>query len=304
MMKKKIFIDGQEGTTGLQIKQRLEAINEIDLISLDEKTRKDKAARVECLNAADLAVLCLPDEAARDIVASVQSNVKVLDSSTAHRTNENWVYGMAELGKNQSQKIAEAQFVSNPGCFAIGALALIKPLVDKQLIHKEYKISIHAVSGYSGGGKKMIADYENSAMPVVEAYALDGKHKHLPEIKKYSGLEQPPHFTPLVGNFRQGMLVMIPISHNRADDIKAIYERTYHGTDIHLMSAAPAVPTTMPNRMDAARFAGRDDMALYVSPQTDGCLLIAAFDNLGKGAAGNAVANIHLMLNLQQKQAA
>ena len=154
MMKKKIFIDGQEGTTGLQIKQRLEAINEIDLISLDEKTRKDKTARVECLNAADLAVLCLPDEAARDIVASVQSNVKVLDSSTAHRTNENWVYGMAELGKNQSQKIAEAQFVSNPGCFAIGALALIKPLVDKQLIHKEDKISIHAVSGYSGGGKK------------------------------------------------------------------------------------------------------------------------------------------------------
>ena len=205
-MKKKVFIDGQEGTTGLQIYQRLKKHTGIELLSLDEKSRKDKDARAECLNAADLAILCLPDDVARATIAYVSSNVKILDSSTAHRTNDDWVYGMAELDKSQSDKIAKAQFVSNPGCFAIGALALLKPLVAENIIDKNTCIDIKAISGYSGGGKKMIADYENKSMPAVELYALKQEHKHLPEIKKYSGLSATPNFTPAVGNFKQGMV--------------------------------------------------------------------------------------------------
>lgn len=296
-MKKKVFIDGSEGTTGLQIAARLQAHSMIELLSLKDELRKDKAARIEKINQADLAVLCLPDEAALEIVSeikAVKSDTKILDSSTAHRTNDDWVYGMKELSPQWLEKISSAQFVSNPGCFAIGSIALLRPLIESEIIDKNSMISIFSISGYSGGGKKMIADYEGGKMPVLDAYSLNTAHKHLPETIKYSKLSTAPAFLTNVGSFRQGILVMITLKCDCPDKVREVYKTTYNDcADISLSAKTPA-------RIDAASFAGRDDMELYIFADKTNLKLCALFDNLGKGAAGNAVSNINLMLNFNQ----
>ena len=214
-MSAKIFIDGESGTTGLGIRARLEAYPDIELLSLPADQRKDPGAKHAVMEQADIVVLCLPDEAARETAAIAAAmggkSPRILDASTAHRVAQGWTYGFPELAPGQADAIANARLVANPGCYATGAIALLRPLVDKGLLPADFPLSIHAVSGYSGGGKAMIADYENGTAPAFEAYALGLEHKHVPEIERYARLARRPLFAPSVGNFAQGMLVCVPL---------------------------------------------------------------------------------------------
>ena len=215
-MKPKIFIDGDSGTTGLGIQDRLAGRRDLEIIALPHAQRKDLAAKQQILSQVDLAILCLPDDAAKETVALCDAlgtkAPRILDASTAHRTAPNWVYGFPELCANHSQAIASAQRVANVGCYATGAIALLRPLIDAQLLPPSYPLAINAVSGYSGGGRQMIESYEKGASPAFELYSLSQQHKHIPEIMAYARLEKPPIFAPSVGNFRQGMLVSIPLA--------------------------------------------------------------------------------------------
>ena len=217
-MSAKIFIDGQAGTTGLGITQRLEAMPGIALVTLDEAHRKDASARRDAMAEADLTVLCLPDEAAREAVALAPEGTRILDASSAHRTTDGWVFGFPELGSAQAQKIAQARLVSNPGCYATGSIALLYPLVEAGLLPPDHDVTIHAVSGYSGGGKSLIAAHEAEGGPAFEAYALGLAHKHVPEIMLRSGLTRRPIFAPAVGHFAQGMLRIREILESRTAD--------------------------------------------------------------------------------------
>ena len=311
-MKKSIFIDGHVGTTGLQIHERLAKEPNIELITLSDEQRKDKTARENCLNKADLAVLCLPDDAAREAVSMVSTpHTKLLDASSAHRTEKNWVYGMPEWDATQPQRIAAAKYVSNPGCYAIGALALLRPLISSGQVPRDHPISIHAVSGYTGGGQNMIAAYTDPAHPEytqspITDYALNLEHKHLKEIHLHSGLASPPLFSPAVGSFAQGMIVHIPLHLSAlpqkpsADDIEQQLISFYSAQNMI------QVMTSSTRRLDAAALAGQDIMQLYVfrHDQHQQVLLAALLDNLGKGAAGTAIQNIRLMLAENQQQAA
>ncbi len=214
-MSAKIFIDGDAGTTGLGIRARLDSLPEVELLSLPPNQRKDPGAKKALMEQASIVVLCLPDEAARESVAIAsalgEKSPRILDASTAHRVAKGWTYGFPELEPGQAEAIKRARFVANPGCYATGAIALLRPLVDAGLLPADFPVSINAVSGYSGGGKKMIADYERGAAPAFEAYALDLEHKHVPEIERYARLARRPLFAPSVGNFAQGMLVCVPL---------------------------------------------------------------------------------------------
>lgn len=307
----RVFIDGEAGTTGLGIRTRLAAMPEITLLTLPPERRKDPVARREALAACDLAVLCLPDAAARESAALVESlgtaAPRLLDASTAHRVAPGWTYGFAELAEGQAARIAAAPRVANPGCYATGTVALLRPLVDAGLLGRDHPLTVNAVSGYSGGGRAMIEAHEATGGPAFELYALTLAHKHLPEIMRHARLDRPPVFVPAVGHFRQGMLVSVPLHLDAltgrpgADELLAVLDAHYRGA-AQVRVLAPAAD----GRLDAEGVSDADVMELRVfgNAAARQAVLVARLDNLGKGASGAAVQNIALMLGLAAPAAA
>lgn len=308
---KTVFIDGEAGTTGLQIRERLAGETSIRVLSIAPDKRKDAGARQTLMAEADLAVLCLPDDAAKEAVALANElgakAPKIVDASTAHRVAPGWVYGFAELDFAQADKIRSASHVANPGCYPTGAIALLRPLVSAGLVPKDFPVTVNAVSGYSGGGKAMIETYEPArTAPNFELYALGLEHKHVPELMAYTGLTRRPIFVPSVGNFRQGMLVSIPLHLDllpgkpAVGDLEAALVGHYAGsTTVRVVEGAGAQLT----RLEPEALNGSDDLELFVfgKPALSHAVLVARLDNLGKGAAGAAVQNIRLMLGVDAR---
>lgn len=310
-MKPKVFIDGEHGTTGLQIRQRLARRDDLQILSLEMEDRRDNSKRSAMLNEADLAILCLPDDAARESVSMLSevgnNSTKVVDTSTAHRSDDSWAYGFAEMAKGHSDTIARAMRVSNPGCYSTGAIALIKPLVEAGLLPEDYPITINGISGYSGGGKQLIARMENQQNEQhietsCHQYALGLKHKHVPEIIKRCGLQRRPIFTPVVGRFAQGMLVSVPLHLDlmtgaSAPRVEQALRDHYSGQDIVEVVESSSWQTMEYIAPEALN--GQDIMRLYVTGggDTGHINLVAQLDNLGKGASGAAVQNMDLMLH-------
>jgi N-acetyl-gamma-glutamyl-phosphate reductase len=303
-MAAKIFIDGEAGTTGLGIRERLLRIDGVELISLGDASRKDDAARLRAMQAADLVVLCLPDEAARHAVAMAESlgeaGPKLLDASSAHRVAPDWTYGFPELSAEQAAEIGRSRHVSNPGCYATGAVALLRPLIDAGMLSPENEISINAVSGYSGGGKAMIAAHQSNAGPAFELYGLALAHKHVPEIMRHGGITRRPIFVPSVGHFRQGMLVSIPVFLDRLPGEPSAYEIAEAYYEVFSKTARiKAYRGIYARDLDPQALNDTDRMEIFVcAGQDDQAVLIARLDNLGKGASGAAVQNVALMLGL------
>jgi N-acetyl-gamma-glutamyl-phosphate reductase len=307
-MAPKIFIDGEHGTTGLQIVSRLQERSDIELMSMPVEQRRDPAVRTRFLREADIAILCLPDDAAREAVAlAADAGTRFIDASTAHRSNPDWAFGFAELSEGQRKRIAGAQFVSNPGCYSTGAIALISPLVGAGLLPADYPVTINAVSGYTGGGKQLIAQMEDGGRDdaitaAYFAYALTLAHKHVPEIVTHTGISRRPIFTPAVGRFAQGMLVNVPLhldlmtgKPSMADIHAALSDHYGSGGVVEVvpLAASSGLP-----RLDPEEMTGTDRMKLYVCG-TEGAgqvNLVASLDNLGKGASGAAVQNMDLMI--------
>lgn len=297
-----VFIDGAAGTTGLEIRERLAGRPDIALTLLDEARRKDPAARAEALNDSDFVILCLPDDAAREAVALIANDTtRVIDASTAHRVADGWTYGFPELEPQQAALIAEAKRVSNPGCYPTGFLALVRPLVRMGLVPVDWPLTVNAVSGYSGGGKAMIADYEGpEPPPALRAYALGLAHKHVGEMQKHARLEYPPIFTPAVANTYRGMIVEVPLPlhafkrHPSLHVCEAVLREAY--PDGGLIRIVDDAAGTVGLEDDA----GTDRMTLRVcgNAATGQARLIATLDNLGKGAAGAAVQNLNIMAGL------
>jgi N-acetyl-gamma-glutamyl-phosphate reductase len=308
----KIFIDGVAGTTGLEIRERLQQRPEFELITLSDADRKDPAARKTALNEAEIVVLCLPDEAARQAVSLINNTAtRVIDASSAHRVAKGWAYGFAELEPDSYQRIAKADRVSNPGCWPTGFLAIVRPLVRAGLIPAEFPLTVHGVSGYSGGGRSMIAEFQNKAgadftETVSRIYGLGLAHKHLPEMRQHAGLVHPPLFAPAVGRYYRGMLVEVPLQlwalpgKPSSHDIHAALVRAY--PDRPLVKVASLEDAAAANTLDAEIMAGSNGLTLYVfaDDQARQARVVAALDNLGKGASGAAVQNLNIMLGLPQ----
>ena len=305
MAKASVFIDGESGTTGLGIRERLDALPGITVKSVPADRRRDPAARLEIMRQVDLVVLCLPDDAAKDSAAMAESlgaaAPKLLDASTAHRVDPDWVYGFAEMQPGQADKIARATRVANPGCYPTGGIGLIRPLVDAGLIPADYPIVINAVSGYSGGGKAMIQAHDADGGPAFELYGLKLEHKHVPETQLYGGLTRRPIFVPSVGHYRQGMLVSVPLHLDTLPgkptgaDLRAVLEARYAGCDL-----VRVMPAQADGKLEPEALNDTDRLELYVhaNEAQRHVVLVARLDNLGKGASGAAVQNIHLMLGL------
>jgi N-acetyl-gamma-glutamyl-phosphate reductase len=311
-MNARVFIDGEAGTTGLQIHARLKDRRDIELLSIDPARRKDPDARAERLNSADLVILCLPDDAAREAVSLIENpKVKVIDASTAHRVAPDWVFGFPEMAPGQRKAIASAKRVSNPGCWSTGAIALIRPLVKAEVVPANWPFSIHGVSGYSGGGKAMIAEFEDEASPTYtqvpyRLYAMGLEHKHLPEIAVHADLARRPIFSPAVGRYLKGMLVEVPLPLEifagapTLQKVHAVLAEAYAGqefVDVASLEDAAALKTLDPEGLN-----GTNLMRLYVFGNAEHreARLVALLDNLGKGASGAAVQNMNLMLGLPE----
>ncbi|MCV0413675.1 MAG: N-acetyl-gamma-glutamyl-phosphate reductase [Brevundimonas sp.] len=304
-----LFIDGEAGTTGLEIRERLEARPDLDLILLGDR-RRDAAARREALNGADAVILCLPDDAAREAVAMIENPaVKVIDASTAYRVAPGWTYGFPEMDPGQREMIADARFVSNPGCYPTGFIGLVRPLVRAGLIPADWPVSVNAVSGYSGGGKAMIAEFEGEgASTAYRAYGLSLKHKHVPEMTRHAGLSRPVLFTPAVGNYRQGMLVEVPLHLGALPETPSI-ERL-HGALVEaydgqrFVEVADLEDTEAMTGLEPEGLNGTNRLRLHVFGDRAGeqARLVALLDNLGKGASGAAVQNLNIMLGLDEGQ--
>jgi len=303
----KIFIDGEHGTTGLQIRSRLEGRTDIELISIPLERRKDPAARAEFLNAADIAILCLPDDAARESVSLIENgSTRVIDASTAHRNSEGWTYGFAEMDKEQAGEIAKARFVANPGCWPQGPIALLRPLVSAGLVPADYPITMSGISGYSGGGRSMIEDYEakGDEAPEFLPYGLTLNHKHLPEIRAYAKLARDPLMQPVVGNFAQGMITMVPLqlghlsSVPKGAELHAAIADHFGALKDSVVEVAPFEPIDRSPEIQPEIFNDTNKMRLHVfaNDARQQALLLAVYDNLGKGASGAAVQNLDLML--------
>lgn len=308
----KVFIDGEAGTTGLQISARLAGRDDISLLRLSDQDRKDTERRQDMLNKADLVILCLPDDAAREAVALIDNpDTKVIDASTAYRTAEGWVYGMPEYEAGQVDLIASARRVTNPGCYANAAIAILHPLVISGVLPADWPVTINAISGYSGGGKGMIASFEDPAAAdytteAFRAYGLTLEHKHVPEIQHRSGLTSRPLFVPSVGRYRQGMIVQVPLQLNALpgkpapEDIHAILSNHYAGKT-YITVASPRETAQM-NKLDPEALNGTNELRLHVfgNAQHGQAVIMGLLDNLGKGASGQAIQNMNLMLGLDE----
>ncbi|MBC7769643.1 MAG: N-acetyl-gamma-glutamyl-phosphate reductase [Phycisphaerales bacterium] len=308
----RVFIDGEAGTTGLQIRERLEGRRDIELVSIDPAKRKDADERKRLLNGADAVILCLPDEAAREAVALIENDaVKVIDASTAYRVAPGWTYGFPEMAKDQRAKIAASKRISNPGCYPTGFIALVKPLIESEplLLAWDHAVCVNAVSGYSGGGKAMIAEFEDETLPSFtrapyRIYGLTQQHKHVVEMQIHAGLCFPPFFAPSVGRYRQGMIVEVPLhlwelpGHPKLAHIHAALSERY--ANERFIEVAPLAESAAMKALDPEGLNGTNQMRLYVFGTDEQARLVALLDNLGKGASGAAVQNLNLALGLEE----
>jgi N-acetyl-gamma-glutamyl-phosphate reductase len=308
--KTKVFIDGQHGTTGLQIQDRLKDRPDIELLELPMADRKDLAKRAEIARAADIAVLCLPDAAAKELVAALgDSDTVVIDASTAFRVADGWTYGFPELAKDQRQKLLDSRRISNPGCYPTGAISLLRPLIDAGLVRADSTPAVFGVSGYTGGGKELIAEHEKPGIEPFGLYGMELTHKHVPEMKKYSGLSHAPLFVPSVAHYAQGMLIMLPITRDittkklDAADVQQVLAERYEGEKF--VTVRPFADRSW---LERDRFLRADrlidtnsmELAVYANPAEEQILAVASLDNLGKGASGAAVQTINLKTGVDE----